>query len=423
MKRIALSTLTVLTLAAAAAAEPVTFYTDPATGQVFTQPAEGRVEMGDFISAKEVYLENQAQDSAIAEKASKDKSVDVFAKTSKLEFSGTHYLGYTYTDKKAGNGNPSEQTGQFEMRRNYVQVKAFLFDDPASYARVTLDAHNEDGYNNVHVKYAYLYLNDILPFTGVEFGIAHRPWLDYEEHQSWWYRSVDKTFVESKQSADLTNSADYGVNFKTKTDHFTSELGIFNGEGYHGTEGGTGQSLEWRLTAAILGEGTVKRKQTETTYWDASFYGQYNMKNNANDKETYAFYGLHSVFNTPSFLLAGHYIVAENDNKIAASLSNRVHHNGRGFSFNGEFRFGENKAYRIFARYDNWTAEDTLSIAEGGIEDSTSEHYLYGVAWQQNKNVTWILNGKTYLADNNTNYKGAAVQDFNSAMLTADVHW
>ncbi len=68
MKTVVISSLAALALSTAAYAETMTLYTDPATGEVFTKPAEGRVEMGDFISAKEVYLENQAQDSAIAEK-------------------------------------------------------------------------------------------------------------------------------------------------------------------------------------------------------------------------------------------------------------------------------------------------------------------------------------------------------------------
>ena len=72
-KKVVLSTLAVLALGAAAHAETMTLYTDPATGQVFTQGGEGRQEMGDFVSAKEVYLENQEQDSAIAKADSKKK--------------------------------------------------------------------------------------------------------------------------------------------------------------------------------------------------------------------------------------------------------------------------------------------------------------------------------------------------------------
>ena len=73
MKKTLLSTLAAMTLSGAAFADTMTLYTDPTTGQVYTQSGEGREEMGDFVSAKEVYLDNQAQDSAIAKKDSKKK--------------------------------------------------------------------------------------------------------------------------------------------------------------------------------------------------------------------------------------------------------------------------------------------------------------------------------------------------------------
>ena len=68
-----LSTLSVLTAVAlsATSASALTLYTDPATGQVFTQAGDGRVAMGDFIDAKTVYMENQAQDSAALKKEMK----------------------------------------------------------------------------------------------------------------------------------------------------------------------------------------------------------------------------------------------------------------------------------------------------------------------------------------------------------------
>ena len=45
MKKMLLSTLAIMTLSGAAFAETMTLYTDPATGQVFTQNAEGRVPL------------------------------------------------------------------------------------------------------------------------------------------------------------------------------------------------------------------------------------------------------------------------------------------------------------------------------------------------------------------------------------------
>ncbi len=72
MKITTLSILTAVALSATSASA-LTLYTDPASGQVFTQAADGRIEMGDFVDAKTVYMENQAQDSAAMKKEVKQK--------------------------------------------------------------------------------------------------------------------------------------------------------------------------------------------------------------------------------------------------------------------------------------------------------------------------------------------------------------
>ncbi|MEA3522870.1 MAG: hypothetical protein U9R50_07825, partial [Campylobacterota bacterium] len=305
MRKIVLSTLAALAIATVSASGSTKLYVDD-QGQVFTKAGEGREAL---------------------------KAVPVEAKTSKLKFSGTHYLGFANKNVDGG-----DATNNFEMRRNYLQVKAYLLEDSKSFLRVTLDATysnskqadadgNYDGYAKVFVKYAYLYLDNILPATGMEFGMVHRPWIDYEEHQGWWMRSISKVFVEASEASHLTNSADLGFNIQTKTPYFTSELGIFNGEGYHGQNDsgdvsiGDGVSAEWRATVAALGNGEKKRKPLKDSYLDASFFGQYNMNNSKNEgtidakteAQTYVWYGAHAVYNMPSFLISAQYVVSEND--------------------------------------------------------------------------------------------------------------
>ncbi len=396
MKQMIISTALVLALGSANAG--VKFYTDK-NGQVFTNNAEGRVEL--------------------------KNSTPVYSKASKLKFNGTHYIGINSKNMKEGDG-----TTNFEMRRNYFQVKAYVLDDPKSYFRVTLDATytndkqaDGEGHADVYVKYAYLYLDNILPSTGMEFGMVHRPWIDYEEHQGWWMRSLAKVFVEAGEASHLTNSADLGVTFKTKTPYFTSEFGIFNGEGYHGTndnhgdndeELGDGLSAEWRTTIAFLGNGEKKRKPLKESYLDASFFGQYNMDNSRNADTSgkmadYVWYGFHAVYNMPSFLVAAQYVSSENNLEKADDSS----WNGKGYSINGTYRFGTKKQYSIIARYDKWENEDILT----SLIDSSEENLIYGLAWQQNKNFKWLLSGQSY------DIKETDNKDWNSVMLTAEVHW
>jgi hypothetical protein len=242
--------------------------------------------------------------------------------------------------------------------------------------------------------------------------MAHRPWIDYEEHQGWHMRSISKVFAEASEAGHLTNSADLGVNFKTKTPYFTSELGLFNGEGYHGKNDGNntigdGNSAEWRLTGAFMGNGEKKRKPLKDTYADVSFFGQYNVDSSKNEGETYKIYGLHAVYNTPSILISAQYIVADND------LANSDDFNGDGYSINGTFRFGAKKQFSVLGRYDRWKNEDSTTNAVTLTEDN----YIYGASWQQNKNLKWLFTGQTY------NIKETDLSDWNSAMLTAEIHW
>jgi len=368
MKKIVLSALAVLTLSGVGAnAGDIKLYQD-ANGQVWTSAGEGRTEI-------------------------KTKSTSVFAKSSKLKFSGQTFIGYAYTDYESGKydnntiNRPADKS-EFQVRRAYFQLKAYLLDDPKSYYRVTLDTHNDGGSWDMRMKYAYVYLNNILPSTGVELGLVHRPWHDYEEHNAWYFRNIEKVFTEIGNGAHLSNSADLGFNLKTKTKYFDSEIGVFNGEGYHEAQNSDGVSVEWRATGHILGENG-KDKQTKKTYWDVSFFGQYNMKHKTvfydgdNHYEDLVFGGLHTVFNTPSFLVAAQYIQSL-DTRDGAGVSSQA---GLGYSINGEFRFGSEKEFRVLGRYDSWTAEK-----ESGIKELEKITYLGGVAWEQSKNIQWVAN-------------------------------
>jgi len=365
MKKIVLSSLAALTLGSvAASATTVKLYTDE-TGAVFTKPAEGRTLLADHTP--------------------------IYAKASKIKLSGDVYLGATYTDPEVG-----QKEAQFELRRAYLQIKSYFTEDSKSYYRVTMDAHNDNGSQDVRLKYAYIYLNNILPATGVEFGLAHRPWHDYEEHNAWTYRSINKVLTEDKNGADLSNSADFGVNLKTKTKFFDSEIGLFNGEGYHTAQKGHGLSFEWRETIHFLG---TKGNPTKTTYFDTSFFGQYNSEYKGGDDLVFG--GFHTVYNQPSFLLAAQYIKSL-DTQSGSAISKKA---GKGYSVNTEYRFGAKKEYRVLGRYDKWTPKDkdaqTTTIA--------------GMAWEQNKNLEWVANVTKTTNDND------AKAEKTSLMLTAEV--
>jgi len=351
------------------------------------------------------------------------KATVVKSKAPLLKFSGKHYIGFKSMDD---NGN---RVNYFETSRNYFQVKGYFAEDPKSYARITLDTHQvgtekvpgtdgdisvkdaTTGDWTVRLKYAYLYMDNVLPFTGVEFGQAHRPWIDYAEHHGWRYRSTYKTFVEAKNGGDYTNSADLGVNFKTKTEYFSSELGVFNGEGYHGLldkDEDNGLSFEWRLTAHLLGTGE-KHVHKHDSYADVSFFGQlnqdYSSKGDAIDGD-FNWYGVNAVYNQAEFLIGANYLTTD---KAASKVA------GDGWSVNGELRmltFDESlEKWNIIGRYDNYELDN----------GETKKTAIAGVAYKWNKNVEFVAN---YL-DEKQDYDDItkASKENKGFMFTAEVNW
>jgi hypothetical protein len=231
----------------------------------------------------------------------------------------------------------------------------------------------------------------------MEFGQAHRPWIDYEEHNGWLYRSIAKVFVEEHNGAHLTNSADLGVNFKTKTAYFSSEIGLFNGEGYHGRQSGNSLSFEWRLTANLLGTGK-KHVHLDDEYAKVSFLGQQNSKYKGADDLNW--WGIHAVYNQPLFLLAAMYVDSDNEGGS---------HEGKGYSVNAEVRPIEK--WSFIGRYDDWTDKSKS-------DEPHKKEYIVGVAYKYNKNVKMLAN--IFSIDPNDNVDDDKKTKY---MLTTEVKW
>ncbi len=412
MKRIVLSALAALTLGSVAANAGVTKLYQDANGQVFTKAGEGRTLL--------------------------KTPTPVFSHADKLKFSGQTFIGYKSTHY-ADSNTPSQQ--DFEIRRGYFQLKAYLLDDPKSYYRVTMDVTREgattattNGSMIVRAKYAYLNLHNVLPVTSLEIGLAHRPWHDYEEHNSWMYRSISEILIENHNSAHLSSSADFGVMAKTRTKYFDADYGVFNGEGYHSAQVSNGMSLEWRFTGHLLGTQSHHHPEKHT-YFDASFFGQLNYKHSAVTQDTsyvltdtngnthnvsasktigyddLKFYGLHSVFNMPAFLISAQYVTSTNTSKNQATHASKG--SGRGYSVNAGYRMGSEHQYKVFARYDKWTPD----VKTGAIEYARKTE-IAGAAWRQNSNVEWIAN---VTIDNNQYAANTANPKSTAYMLTTQI--
>ena len=456
MKKVTLSALAAVMLSVVAYADTMSLYRDPTTGQVFTTAGEGRVAMGDFVDAKTIDANQREGESAFSEyKDAQKKYVNVKSKAKTLEFSGTHYLGFTTTSPETTTATKGTSSG-FEMRRNYIQVKGYFNDK--DYVRVTMDSTKElasfvgttedsgsdnlktsqgGGFADVFIKYAYLYLDNVLPYTGVEAGIVHRPWIDYEEHNSWHYRSFNKVMLEEKGTptetgVDLVNSADFGINFQTKTDMFSSEIGIFNGEGYHADkiagnqENSSGMSVEWRLTGHILGDGKKvgKNDRTKDTYLNVSTFGlvsNNHKDNNATigDSSEYdrSFYGVHAVYNQPEFLIAAQYF--KDTDKTRVSLASKPDAKYTGWSINAEYRpFTD---WTVIGRYDDYEIENS-GMSTAANKDIVGNKKIAALAYKMNKNVSFI--GTAKYCDEEVLSTGVDTGNSKDVyMLTTELKW
>jgi hypothetical protein len=355
MKKILLSTVAVATLATVsnAASELETL----------------KAQMTQMMKKIESLESNQAASAKKIDKLA--KYTHVKSKVPTLKFSGTHYLGFVNDDLKGEN--------KFETRRNYFQVKAYM--NKHDYFRTTFDTYDENGDSKIRLKYVYLYLDNVLSNTGVEIGQAHTPWLDHESHTGWKYRIISKGYAEQMIGA---SSSDRGIDFKTKLENFSSEVGVFNGEGYHGEETNEEISFGWRLTAHLLGAGTKKAKN-KNTYANISYFGQKGAKTGYLDWN-----GIHAVYNQPEFLIAAQYVDVSNST------------DDDGYSINGEYRFMPQ--WNLIARYDNF---DAASVEK--------ERTIAGVAYKYNKNVEFIAN--TLVEKNND------IKETDALMLSAEINW
>jgi hypothetical protein len=338
-------------------------------------------------------MDEMAKKIAKLEKEKEKDNTHIISKAPKLKISGKHFLGFVSKDDKV----KDDRTNKFETRRNYFQIKAYFSEESKNYFRTTFDTTKKgDGDWNVRLKYAYLYLNNILPYTGVEIGQAHRPWIDFETHNGWNYRSISKVFVEDKRGAHLTNSADVGINFKTKTDYFSSEIGVFNGEGYHGVEDGKGLSFEWRLTAYLI--GNTKHKHKRDSYANISFFGQFNEDSNKHGNEDLNWYGVHATYNQPNFLISTQYIKTDDAN---------IKYAGEGYSINGELRFGD---FTTIGRYDHFELDNN---------NEEKDRKIAGLAYKYNKNIEFIANFTNEKVEDNS----GIITDEDSLMVTAEINW
>jgi len=308
----------------------------------------------------------------------------------RLKIGGKAYIHY---DAELGS---SKKENAFKITRNYIELRGYTSKE--NYFRTTLDVKQTDvdgGSYVVRLKYGYAYFSSVLPYTGLEVGMAHRPWIDWEEHNGWLHRDLGETLIESKRGAHLINSADLGLNFKGSKGVASWEVGIFNGEGYHGVEESShfGKSLEGRLSVKLLKNFTLSGHTVHS----------FDHKGANFDRHIYQ---LHGIYRTPYFLIAAQYIWDWDNYYDGKDLK------PHGYSVNTDLFLKPLTGYPVglLARFDRWDTD------LGG--DDVKEHWIYGLFYNLSNHVRLTVAHDRLLAGSST-----GEDDLSTLMGVAQVKW
>ena len=296
--------------------------------------------------------------------------------------SGEWFLGFGYNDQK--------EMSSFNLKRGYFTIKTRINDIfSVRYTQdITTDREGNDmGNVEMRLKYLYLKINlinvDLLKNTYFEFGMVHRPWLDFEQKLNG-YRVQSKMFSDRYY---LISSADFGITFagllggeidqgyrERVSDNFPGRygsfsVGVYNGGGYHAIEMNNNKIVEGRLTLRPLPDHIPGVQLSYTLS-----YGKSNTPwNNADYRVNLLFLSTESRYHKLMLTYykgVGSYSGAYTDD-LGFSYKND------GYSIFGEFLIPDTK-FALFSRYDHFVSHQAT--------DLTVDTYIAGITYRFLKN-------------------------------------
>jgi opacity protein-like surface antigen len=297
-----------------------------------------------------------------------------------LEVGGLWYLSYQNGQKGGTDFN------QFTGKRGYIHIKKKLADWLET--RITPDITQDDtGDWKVRLKYIYAHFKmqsaGFITKPSIEFGLAHMPWLDFEEHVNF-YRLQDTMFAERN---DNFNSADFGAMFgallggemsadyQKKVNKYypgrygSFQVGVYNGGGYHAKEKNENKTVEGRLT--------VRPAPDVIPGLQFSYFGIFGKGNVAETDDVTApdwrlNLGMLS-YEHEYVTLAAQYLVSTGNQsgKSADQEGDALDQNG--FSVFGEFKLHEYKS-SIIGRFDRYDPNK-------GVDNDKNDRLIFGYAY------------------------------------------
>jgi hypothetical protein len=291
------------------------------------------------------------------EKGEENKKLDNDFKFSVLSYLHYHAL---FEDSELKENKFSISRAYFTAKKKYNDILSF---------RMTFDVYDDDDGVELRLKYAYanFKLPDFSVFTkpNIEFGIAHTPWLDFEEHINY-YRMQGYMFAEKNKTF---NSADLGATFTTLLGgeidkdyqnrvskkypgrYGSLQFGVYNGGGYHDLENLNENNIfQMRLTARPLPDivpgfqlsGLIVRGNGEEKI----------VKDTIKVNPQYNVNILMASYEHERFTLTAQYIDGKGNYKTSKYDIDGVAQPYNGYSLFGEYKFGEH--WKLMARYDSF---------------------------------------------------------------------
>lgn len=304
---------------------------------------------------------------------------------------------------------------QFLLKRGYITIER-AFNSTIS-GRITPDISVDregDGMGDIELRLKYCYLKYKLPaiafFTRsfIEFGLVHRPWLDFEQHINC-YRVQGHMFLERNH---ILNSADYGAtlvsllgaemddDYKQNVSNAypgkygSIAIGIYNGGGYHAIEKNTDKTVEWRFTIRPM-----------VQYFPGLQFSYAGAKGKGNIEQS-PDWNFHSAFVSwehQNFVFTGMYF-SGNGNSFGSAVNNVGNSLAQhGYSLFGELKFFSQKL-SIIGRYDYFNSEVKP-------KDIFMERYIAGVAYHFLKGCKILLD-YDILETNHLDRKGESIFEF-----------
>jgi len=337
-----------------------------------------------------------AEEAATAQTPAAAAPAELPAGLKGLKIGALAYVSYQDGTQNTGGGQSGYS--KLVLKRGYVDIRKEItrFFSARVTPDVTLDT---SGDSKLRLKYIYgQFQRPQLGFLGkpyVELGMAHMPWLDFEEHVNL-FRMQDTMYLERN---GLFNSADLGVLVganlgpELPEDYRSSvssayagrwgsfALGVYNGGGYHAAEKNSNKVVEGRLSLRPLPD-VVPGLQLSVF----GLAGKGNIEETADvEAPDWDLLAAMLSYESRRLALTGQYSIGSGNQKglMVDADGNALDH--RGCSLFAEVRLDQDKHWSAFARHDHFdpaTEDPNADVTDRGI---------IGLAWQFTKGNYWVL--------------------------------